>query len=111
MYVWKDKEGKKLTGKEFLSRWKEGINSVTPLQRTRSELVFTYIIMIGLIGGIITSIIAIKTLWWLIVVLSGAFGLQCLSLIAILQKYNALKKFEEQLKGGINQIDEQKSTA
>ena len=99
MKVWIDKKGNKLTPKEFAARWKEGILRVTPLQRTNSQIFFTWIILLGLSAGIITS--AIADIKWLIIVLSGAFGLQVISLITLFQQWKTFKNIELQLKGGV----------
>jgi len=34
----KDRYGNKLTWKEFISRWKEGIEGITPSQRIKTQL-------------------------------------------------------------------------
>ena len=101
MKVWTDKKGNKLTAKEFITRWKAGINAVTPLQQARSQLLFSYIVILGLICGIIVSISAWKTLWWLAIVLVGSLGIQIISVIGLYQKYSMLKKIEDEVKGGL----------
>lgn len=101
MKVWTDKQGNKLTGKEFMTRWKAGINSVTPLQQTRSQLLFSYIVLLGVVGGLLVSIISWKSLWWLAIVLFGTLGIQILGLIGTYQKYYILKKIEDDVKGGM----------
>ena len=45
----KDKSGKKITKKEFISRWKEGIANITPLQRLTNEAQSTLIMLVGFI--------------------------------------------------------------
>ena len=108
MTFWTDKEGKKLSFKEFMARWRSGIQAVTPLQSTRSQLMFSYIVLVGLIGGIIVSLLAWKTLWWLVITLIGTLGIQVLGLIGTYQKYVILKNIENMMKGGENEIESNK---
>lgn len=96
MAFWTDKQGNKLTAKEFMQRWKQGIESVTPLQSTRSQLMFSYMIIVGLICGIVTSFLALETLWWLVITLCGALGIQILSVIGVYQKYQLLLRISNQ---------------
>jgi len=62
MKVWKDKEGNKLTYKEFIGRWKEGIEGITPKQRIKSQMTGYKITMLGMILGIIFSLLDIKSI-------------------------------------------------
>lgn len=90
----KDKEGNKITTKEFMARWKDGIEGITPLQKIKTQLTATRIQLIGLTCGLVMTIIAYKSLWWVTIVLVGALintGIQCLGLT---QQKNALKKHE-----------------
>lgn len=52
MKIWKDKQGNKLTLKEFFSRWKEGINNLTPLQKFSNDAYGTFVTLIGYIVGL-----------------------------------------------------------
>ena len=36
--ILKDKEGNKLTFKEFMAKWKDGIENITPLQKLRTQI-------------------------------------------------------------------------
>ena len=65
----KDKQGNQLTWKEYLQRWKRGIEGVTPLQQTNIQIKGTYIIILGLCAGIFISILGFKNLWWLMLIL------------------------------------------
>ena len=51
----RDKEGNYLTTKEFLARWKKGIQSVTPLQQTKISLQGVVLVLIGVLVGIVSS--------------------------------------------------------
>ena len=56
----KDKYGNKLTWKQYGERWKKGIEGITPYQQARTTYKSTYIIIIGIVLGIVYSIINIK---------------------------------------------------
>ena len=97
MHIWKDKEGNKLTPSEFMSRWKSGIQKVSAMDKVKMQLVFTYIIIFGVIFGLISTIIYKQ--WWLLVILIGALGLNCVSLLGIYQQYFVYKNINSLLKG------------
>ena len=102
----KDKFGTELNWKEYFSRWKDGINKVTPLQQIKLQINSTYIMLIGILGGIIISIIGVKTLWWLLIILSAAFINTSVQLIGLYQKKFTFEYFENlDLKGGIEKME------
>lgn len=100
MKIWKDKNGIKLTPKQFLERWKKGMQGVTPLQQTLLQVRSTWIMVIGILAGIFISIIGFKTLWWLLIILIGALGNTSVQLLGLVQKKNLLKQLEYNLQGG-----------
>jgi hypothetical protein len=57
MKILKDKQGNKLTVKEFMSRWAEGIANLTPLQKVSNEARAALITLLGNIGCLIVLII------------------------------------------------------
>lgn len=87
-----DKLGNKLTWKQFMERWKSGINQVNPYQQVLIQINSTYIIIFGLLAGIVICIIGIKTLWWLLIILIGGLGNTLVQLIGLMQKRNVLKE-------------------
>ncbi|MCH7851035.1 MAG: hypothetical protein IH845_05320 [Nanoarchaeota archaeon] len=97
MKIWTDREGNKVTPKEFIDRWKLGLQGVTPLQQVTQQVRSTWIIIIGVAAGIVVSIIAIKTLWWLLIILVGAMFNTIIQQIGLWQKKTLL----ERLQGGI----------
>lgn len=96
MKVWKDKKGNKLTAKEFIQRWKEGIERVTPLQQTQNQINGYIVVLIGELWGIYYAL-ASKTLW-LATILIGGYMISKAQLTGIYQKKLMLK----QLEGGVN---------
>lgn len=89
----KDKQGKEYTYKEFISKWKKGIEGITPLQQVKSQIQGTRIMLFGLLCGIVVLAFRIKTMWWVeIILLAGLFNTY-ISLIGLKQKKNVLKQF------------------
>lgn len=86
------KSGEKITTKEFISRWKDGIERVTPLQQSFIQLIGSFIALIGIAWGIIAS--SIFTQYWLTTILSGAFIVSGIQTLGIYQRYKTFKKIE-----------------
>jgi hypothetical protein len=92
MKVWKDKEGNWITAREFSTRWKQGVEGITPLQQTKSTIFGYLIIALGVIWGLI---LAYKSrTWWLFIILKGSTVVTGTQFVGILQKYIILKKME-----------------
>jgi len=108
----KDKSGKEITKEEFMARWKQGMKEISPLQQTKISLIGSWLVIAGVIAGIVTSLII--GAWWLLAILLGSLLVTGVSLLGLWQKYSALKKIEEQIKqfGGINnEIKQSTSTS
>ncbi|KKN22721.1 hypothetical protein LCGC14_0912230 [marine sediment metagenome] len=86
--------GETITGKEYLSRWKQGIQKVGILHQTKIQVRSTWIIIIGILAGLVISAINFKTLWWLFIILCGALGNTSVQLISLIQKKNLLDSLE-----------------
>lgn len=95
-YFWKDKKGKKLTLKQFLSRWKQGITELTPLQQTRITLWSFIPIFAGLIWGIVVTFLG--GTFWLMLILIGSFPITAIQFLSNIQKFKSQKKIEELMK-------------
>ena len=105
MIRWKmrDKEGNYLTTKEFLERWKKGIQKVTPLQQTKISLQGVILVLIGVVVGIVSSFMT--GIWWFLIILCGSLFLTVINLIGTLQRYYSLKEIEKQF-NEVNYIKE-----
>ena len=93
---WTDKNGNKLNTKEFINRWKEGIEGITPIQRLKTQLVGTRIILIGLILGLCVSLYGWKNLWWVAIVLVGAILVNGVQYLAQRQQVKMFDNLEKQ---------------
>lgn len=91
--------GEEITFKEYVRRWKEGIKKVGIRSQTKLQIRSTWVIVLGIVGGLVISIINIKSLWWLLLILLGSLGNTVLQLISLIQKRNLL----DSLEGGINE--------
>src|SRR3990167_8143996 len=89
------KTGEKITWKEFMRRWKKGIEGITPLQQVKSQVWGTNIILLGLILGIIASAFAFKKLWLVEIILIGALFNTIIQWIGLWQKRKLLESFED----------------
>ena len=101
MKVWKDKQGNKLTRKEFMQRWKQGIQKVTPLQQINIQIRSTQLMLLGIFCGIVIALFNLSKLWWVLIILLGVMGVTSIQLLGQIQKRNALKNLEQMLKGGL----------
>ena len=94
--IWKDKSGKWITFKEFIKRFKEGIETINPLQRLKTQIFGTRIILIGLFLGLFVSIYGFKKLWWVMIILIGALINTGIQYLALVQQKNLLESLEKQ---------------
>ena len=95
MKIWKDKQGNRLTYKEFIGRWKEGIEEITPIQKIKTQLTGTRISLTGIFLGICVTLYGWENLWWVAIILVGAFITTGVSYLGIVQQRDSLLKHEE----------------
>ena len=108
--IFKDKAGNKLTIKEYMSRWKQGISEITPYQQINIQLRSTMIMLFGVVVGFVITLFNFKTMWWVTLILGGVFGMTFMQLIGLIQRKRLLDKIngseeldlDEALKGGSN---------
>lgn len=89
----KDKQGKEYTFKEFTTKWKKGISGITPLQQVKSQISGTYLMIIGLLCGVVVLAFSFKKNWWVEIILVAGLFNTCIQLIGLKQKRNVLKQF------------------
>ena len=95
---WTDKQGNELTFKEFMERWRKGIEGLTPLQTTKTQLHSTKIVLLGITLGMIFSLLDFKRLFWLFVILLGSLGITLSQLVVLWQKKRAYEDIERRFK-------------
>jgi hypothetical protein len=89
------KTGEQITWKEFFKRWGEGIDGITPTQKLNTQITGTTITLIGILLGLVFSVIGYKTLWWLGIILLGASINTVIQLLGLKQQKKAIVKHEE----------------
>jgi hypothetical protein len=99
-YFWKDRAGNKLTFKQFIQRWKVGVQGITPLQSTKTQLMGIWITITGIIAGIVVNIlIRLENMWWwILIILLGSLILTGIQFLTTLQKYWKFKLIDIQMK-------------
>lgn len=96
MKLTKPSTGEKVTIKEFFHQWKEGIQKVTPLQQTYSAMFGQVVSMVGVVWGIIFSIII--GYWWMMTILIGGIIVLGTQMIGTMQKLFILKHIDNIMK-------------
>ena len=96
MKIWKDKKGNKLTFKEFMKRWGKGIEGITPLQKMKTQILGTRIMLLGMFLGLLVSIYGWKDLWWVGIILIGALINTGVQYLALRQQKKLLENLEKQ---------------
>jgi hypothetical protein len=95
-YFWKDKQGNELSFKEFMKRWKSGVEGITPIQQTTTTL-WSYPLVVGGIGtGIVIMIL--RREWWLVAILGGSLPMTLMGLLSTWQKYKQQKIISDTMK-------------
>ena len=89
----KTKTGENISLGEFFKRWKQGMDGINQYQALKVQILGNTIIIIGLLSGIVISIIGIKNLWWLLLILVGGLFNQSVTLLTTYANYKRLKPF------------------
>lgn len=97
--VWKDANGRWIDAKEFKERFSKGVQQVTPLQQVNSQVLFSWITIIGIVCGMVVCIINAKTLWWLGIILVAALGNSAVGLIGLYQRKIQLDNIQKMIEG------------
>ena len=108
MKIWKDKEGNKLTIKEFFARWKQGIEGLTPQQKVKAQIQGNNITMLGILLGIVASIINYKFTWWVGIILIGALINSIVQHISLKQQLKLFKNIELMINTQDNSTEDKK---
>jgi len=96
-YFLKDINGNKLKFKEFMKRWREGIEGITPLQQAKTILLGNWIVVSGILSGmVINALVRMKNQWWWIeIILLGSLVLVIIQMISGFQRYWRFKEIEK----------------
>jgi hypothetical protein len=102
-FFWEDKYGNQLSLKEFLGRWRKGIEGISPVQQSLTSLWGFPLILGGMMTGIVINII--NHVWWLVIILIGGFPPTLMSLVSLWQKYQSQKKAQEAYNEAMGQVN------
>ena len=103
-FFWLDRERNELSFKEFIGRWKKGVEGITPKQQSLTSLWGFPLIFGGIFTGIIINIIHRQ--YWLILLLVGSLPITIMQVVSLWQKYIAQKKAEEMVKQAMENTNE-----
>jgi len=95
-YFWKDRKGNKLSFKQFMKRWKTGVEGTTPLQQTTISLWGFPFIFGGIFTGLV--IMTLRKEYWLILILAGSLPITSMQLLSLWQKYKRQKLIDKQMR-------------
>lgn len=91
MKVWKDrKTGEWIDFKTFKERFSQGVQEINPFQQAKVSLQGQFIILIGIVSGLIAT--GISHIWWLFTILIGSLIVSSVATLGGYQKYILLKK-------------------
>jgi hypothetical protein len=103
----KTKTGEQITVKEFFKRWGAGINGITPIQQVKTQIIGTWITLLGISIGVVICAIGIRNLWWLMIILIGGLINTAVQQLGAYQRKKMLLQFDsafklaEEVKNGI----------
>ena len=92
-----ERAGEKIGWSEFFKLWKEGINEISGTDQLKWQVRSTYIVLFGILCGLGTSLYNYDTMWWVAIILSGAFLNSLITLLGQKQRLNLLMKFETEV--------------
>ncbi len=95
-FFWKAKDGSELSFKEFMKRWKEGVEGITPLQQTKTTLWSYPLVLGGVLTGIVIMIF--REEWWLVLILIGSLPMTLIGLLSTWQKFKQQNKIYKTMK-------------
>jgi len=101
MNMVRTKDGEIISTKEFIRRWKEGCNELTPLQSNKIQLRGTRITMLGIVCGLVISVINYRMVWWLGLILLGALFNTWVQYAGLMQQKKLFNNIENQFKDDI----------
>jgi hypothetical protein len=95
-FFWKARDGTQLTFKQFMKRWKDGVEGITPLQQTKTTLWSYPLVIGGILSGLI--IMGLRGEWWLVLILGGSLPMTLMGILSTWQKFKQQKRIHETMK-------------
>ena len=88
------RKGEKIGWSEFFTLWKEGINEISGTDQVKWQVRSSYIVLFGIFCGWAVSLYNYDTMWWVAIILTGAFINALIGLIGQKQRLNLLSAYE-----------------
>lgn len=70
----------------FFKKWGEGIQKITELQKIKSQINSTWIVIIGIVLGIVVMAYSLRNFWWIEVILVGSLFNTLIGLLGLYQR-------------------------
>ena len=80
-----------------MQKWKQGIANITPLQQLQSTQKGNWVMLVGIICGIIVMGFKAKEFWWIEIILVASLFNHSLMMIGIQQKIKMITKLESEV--------------
>jgi len=93
-----EKPKEKITPKEFMKRWGQGIKDITPSQMNIINIQGNVLVIVGIIIGLCVTF---NGTWWLFIILLGSLFITFMALLGSIQKQLILNEFKRATQGGI----------
>ena len=91
----KDKAGNKITMKEFWTRFKKGLDEITPIQKLENDIRGNFVSLIGYIVALVAVIISRESIgllaYGLILIFIGSIWTTGLKWLSLKQQYKFMK--------------------
>ena len=97
---YRTKSGEIITWKEFMKRWKEGMQTLSPKQRTQNDILACWIMLIGFIFSIIALLFFNETFgvvtYGIIIIFIGSIYSNSIKLFSLYGQLKVFKNIESQ---------------
>ena len=80
---------------KFINKWKQGIENITPIQQLQSTQKGNWVMLVGIISGIVVMAFRAKDFWWIEIILVASLFNHSLMMIGIQQKIKLINNFEK----------------
>jgi hypothetical protein len=104
------KSGEVITYKEFMKRWKEGMQNLTPAQRTSNDIGSTWVTLIGFIVALVALLFFNETfgavVYGLILIFIGSVYSNIVKLFSLYGQYKLFKSMERTVEEEIPTLED-----
>jgi hypothetical protein len=94
----KDKAGNQITFKEFMSRWKKGIESLSPAQKLKNDINGNFVTLLGYLVALVAVIVKIEAIgllsYGLILIFIGSAWTTGVKWIMLRQQYKFMNDLD-----------------